>query len=183
MLICVCPRPIRDAITRDRLRCAGCGGWTPNGSPLSRVDFTKHSDEAASLLENATAEYAWLEGTLYGLQRHGTGSGRTSGPSDPTGAQVASEGLDRGRSWAALASRLLQRALAELQRVDEAVGEARYAIDRGPVAKVDYAPTDMPCPRCKGLGRLAVVPEGRRDLAEAHAAASRRRARGEGVPR
>lgn len=155
----------------------------PGGTPWSREDFAKAGDEAASLLEKATTDYGWLEGLLYGLQSPGGSSGRSSGPSDPTGSLAASGGHERARAWAALASRRLRRALAELRRVDEAVGEALFALDPGPPARVDYATRDFPCPRCKGVGRLAVVPEGRRDLAEAHAAAGRRRARGEGVPR
>lgn len=181
MKSCACPRPQRS--TQDRLRCSLCGGWSAAGAaPFSRVDFTQAGEEAASFLENAVAEYAWLEGALYGLQSRGNGSGRTSGPSDPTGALAGSEGHDRARSWAALASRLLRRAVDELQRVDEAVGEARYAIDQGPPVKVDYVTRDLPCPRCGGSGRLAVVPEGREDLAAAHAAKGRRVKRKEDVP-
>lgn len=177
---CPCPRPQRDA--RDRLRCSLCGGWAAAGTPLTRSDFTRAAEEATSLLENAVAEYAWLEGALYGLQRRGS-LGPSSGTSDPTGVQVAAQGLDRARSWASLASRLLARALEELQRVDEAVGEARYAVDYGPPVKVDHVSRGVPCPKCKGAGRLPVIPEGRPDLVRAYAAAGQRAERGEAVPR
>lgn len=172
MRLCACPRVSRVG-SSDPLRCGRCSLWTPSGRPATREKAVRAAEEAISLLTRSQEDYAWLVGSLYGLQRRRGSAGGASGNrlawSDSTGDLAGSEAHLRARAYASLASRFLLRALLELRRADEAIGEALYALDPGPVPKVDFAVTD-------------VVPSGRPDLAEAHAARARRWARGEGVP-
>lgn len=182
MRLCECPRPIADTLTRDRLRCAGCGGWRPNGSPLSRVDFERWASEASDLLEASVTEYAWIPGQLYGLRSRGSGPTARGSHSDPTLVQVEDERRDRARGYAALAACLIKRVHNELRDLDDAVGETKLALSFGPRVKVDYVVREVVCGTCHGAGRVSVVPEGRVDLEAPHAAQRRRWARGDGVP-
>jgi hypothetical protein len=155
-------------VARDRLRCIGCGGWTAFGRPLDRERFARLVTELHSFLDQAVHDYQWAEGLCHDVVRRGQ-SIRGSGPSDPTGGAAADRRRQEIRVWVVLTSRLLERTLADMRLVDDAVGMALWIADPVPPERADG--------EWHETGQV-VFPW----VAEAREAKGRRVARGEGIP-
>jgi len=161
--------PLRATEQADRLRCFACGGWTPYGQLPSIERVALLAREAASILAQLDVDYRWAHSVAFAPTRRSV-NGRGSGHGDPTGSQVGSTARARTKDFAAVAARLLERAMRDLRAADEAVGEALQAAEpHGPAdhTKAPYHDT---------------VPANRPDLAVAYDARSDRYARGEGIP-
>jgi hypothetical protein len=158
---------VRELGHHDRLRCS-CGGWTPFGRPLSRERFTRLVTELRSFLDQAVNDYQWAEGLCHDVTRRGEAI-RAAGPSDPTGSAIADGRRQEIRAWVVLTSRLLERTLADMRMVDDAIGTALWIADPVPLERVDG--------EWHETGQV-VFPW----VAEAREAKGRRVARGEGIP-
>lgn len=169
-----CPAgPLRSTTTPDQFRCFRCGGWTPHGGLPSIERVAIVARETASITARLAEDYAWAHSVSFAPTRRGPGSnGRGLPHGDPTGNSVADTRRAAVRDRALLAARLLERALRDLRAADEAIGDALLAAE--PPGPVDHTKAPFHDP--------ASLFPGRPDLAEAHAARARRRARGEGVP-
>jgi len=131
MKLCRCKAPLWAAVASDGLKCGRCGAWTPFGNPTTAERFTRRLDEVDSLLGRIRDDYVMILGIGYGLSVSG-GVGRRSSPSDPTLSAVTDGRRERVRRLTVLAARILERALADIKRVDEALGDALLAVDHGP---------------------------------------------------
>jgi hypothetical protein len=111
-------------------------------------------------------DYRWAHEEGLGPARRGQ-IGRGSDTADPTGGTVADERKASLREHLRLAGRALALACYHVAVAREAVKDGLSAVDGG---GEDHTPAPY----------HDVIPEGRPDLAESHAALERRLARGEG---
>lgn len=173
MRLCNCPAPLRSTASLERLRCLRCAGWTPHGRLLTVDRNVVQTNELISLATKIGEDYGWVHDLAHDPGRRGGAGGRSSGVADPTLELILMhERRPFIAAYATLAGRLVDRALVALRNADEAVGDALYCAELpGPA---DHTPAPFHDP-------TSLYP-GRPDLAEAHAAKNRRRARGEGTP-
>ena len=164
--------PLHPDDNTDPHHCARCSGWTPHGGLPSTERVAILAREITSLTNRLADDYAWAHGIAFApASGNGTG-GRRGGHSDPTGGVIANQTRITVRAYTAIAARLLEGAVRSLRNADEAIGDALYAAE--PPGPKDHTPAPFHDP--------ATLYPGRPDLAEAHAARDRRRARGEEIP-
>jgi hypothetical protein len=172
MKLCSCPGPLRSTSELERLRCLRCQGWSPHGRLVSVDRAAIQTGEVISLATKISEDFGWVHSLAHDPGRRGHSNGRVADVSDPTGQAATNKQRLVVAAYAAIASRLVERALGALRNADEAIGDALLAAELpGPV---DHTPAPFHDP--------ASLFPGRPDLADAHAARARRRARGEGTP-
>lgn len=173
MKLCGCPSPLRSTAILERLRCLRCAGWTPHGRFLNVDRSVIYTNELISLATKIGDDYGWVHDLAHDPTRRGHGNGRSSDVADPTLQLIlTNERRPYIAAYTTIASRLVERAVQALRSADEAIGDALLAAELpGPA---DHTPAPFHDPS-------SLYP-GRPDLADAHAAKDRRRARGEGAP-
>lgn len=169
MRLCQCPRPLRATSSLERLRCLRCAGWTPHGRVPTVERTIAQTGELVSFAAKIGEDYGWVHDLAHDPTRRGHGNGRSTDVANPTLEVLMHERRPLIVAYATVAGRLLERSLITLRQADEAIGDALYCAERpGPA---DHTPAPFHDP--------ASLFPGRPDLAEAHAAQDRRRARGD----
>lgn len=167
--LCHCPSPLRDTGSPTRrFHCTRCGGATPSGRRLNLEDVAHLVATAHSVLDRLLTDMTYAHEAVYGLRERPAGEGGPPGGahSDPVLSAVSQR--DDALRLMALAAQWVKQATAWLMNADEAAGLALYKTD-GHRGLPDHTP--MPY--------HDTIPTGRPDLAQAHAAKSRRDGRGE----
>jgi hypothetical protein len=134
MILCTCPRPVRNLADYDHLRCDNCGGWTPHGRCTTAAMHAR-TGETVRLLQHVADEYA--RAAELAPVRAVSVPVRTSAPADPTGNSASDPRARQIGLWRLLAACLVARAREAARLADEAMGMAFLAADPRPPERAD----------------------------------------------